>query len=165
MLELRGAPALSPFRSRKLHSRIQEMVPGVEHVYAEFMHFVDLDADLSDSEQAILDRLLTYGPSVQVEEPDGILFLVVPRPGTLSPWSSHMPTPMERCTAAQSTQTTTPRLTDAHASLRCASLLAQSAHFVFGGCVKKAINAWRSCFASSYAQRESTAEQSERGRR
>ena len=88
MLELRGAPALSPFRSRKLHSRIQEMVPGVEHVYAEFMHFVDLDADLSDSEQAILDRLLTYGPSVQVEEPDGILFLVVPRPGTLSPWSS-----------------------------------------------------------------------------
>ncbi|MEC9083049.1 MAG: phosphoribosylformylglycinamidine synthase, partial [Pseudomonadota bacterium] len=88
MLELRGAPALSPFRSRKLHSRIQEMVPGVEHVYAEFMHFVDLDADLSDSEQAILDRLLTYGPSVQVEQPDGILFLVVPRPGTLSPWSS-----------------------------------------------------------------------------
>ncbi|MGC8121195.1 phosphoribosylformylglycinamidine synthase [Marinobacter sp. VGCF2001] len=88
MLELRGAPALSPFRSRKLHSRIQEMVPGVDHVYAEFMHFVDLDAGLSDSEQAILDRLLTYGPSVPAEEADGILFLVVPRPGTLSPWSS-----------------------------------------------------------------------------
>src|SRR5690554_459956 len=88
MLELRGAPALSPFRSRKLHSRIQEMVPDVEHVYAEFMHFVDLDDDLSDSEQAILDRLLTYGPSVEVEAQDGVLFLVVPRPGTLSPWSS-----------------------------------------------------------------------------
>ncbi|WP_449286638.1 phosphoribosylformylglycinamidine synthase [Marinobacter sp. PE14] len=88
MLELRGAPALSPFRSRKLHSRIQDIVPEIEHVYAEFMHFVDLEADLSDSEQAILDRLLTYGPSVPVEEPDGVLFLVVPRPGTLSPWSS-----------------------------------------------------------------------------
>lgn len=88
MLELRGAPALSPFRSRKLHSRIQEMVPDVTHVYAEFMHFVDLDDDLSDSEQAILDRLLTYGPSVEVEAQDGVLFLVVPRPGTLSPWSS-----------------------------------------------------------------------------
>lgn len=88
MLELRGAPALSPFRSRKLHSRIQELVPNVEHVYAEFMHFVDLDDELSDSEQAVLDRLLTYGPSVEVEEPEGVLFLVVPRPGTLSPWSS-----------------------------------------------------------------------------
>src|SRR5690606_22163952 len=86
--DLRGAPALSPFRSRKLHSRIQEMGPDVEHVYAEFMHFVDLDDDLSDSEQAILDRLLTYGPSVEVEAQDGVLFLVVPRPGTLSPWSS-----------------------------------------------------------------------------
>ncbi|MBZ0333369.1 phosphoribosylformylglycinamidine synthase [Marinobacter sp. JH2] len=88
MLELRGAPALSPFRSRKLHSRIQDMVPDVEHVYAEFMHFVDLDDDLSGTEQAILDRLLTYGPSVEVEAQDGVLFLVVPRPGTLSPWSS-----------------------------------------------------------------------------
>ncbi|WP_336368126.1 phosphoribosylformylglycinamidine synthase [Marinobacter sp. C2H3] len=88
MLELRGAPALSPFRSRKLLSRIQDRVPEVEHVYAEFMHFADLEMDLSEGEQAILDRLLTYGPSVPAEEPDGVLFLVVPRPGTLSPWSS-----------------------------------------------------------------------------
>ncbi|WP_298453735.1 phosphoribosylformylglycinamidine synthase [uncultured Marinobacter sp.] len=88
MLELRGAPALSPFRSHKLFARIKAIVPEVEHVYAEFMHFVDLEGAFSDSEQAILDRLLTYGPSVPVEEPDGVLFLVVPRPGTLSPWSS-----------------------------------------------------------------------------
>ncbi|WP_284449313.1 phosphoribosylformylglycinamidine synthase [Pseudoxanthomonas mexicana] len=71
-----------------MHTRIQDVVPEVEHVYAEFMHFVDLEGGLSESEQAILDRLLTYGPSVPVEEPDGVLFLVVPRPGTLSPWSS-----------------------------------------------------------------------------
>ncbi len=88
MLELRGAPALSPFRSQKLLSQIRSEVPEVDHVYAEFMHFSDLEAPLSEAEQAVLDRLLTYGPSVQVEEPDGILFLVVPRPGTLSPWSS-----------------------------------------------------------------------------
>jgi phosphoribosylformylglycinamidine synthase len=88
MLELRGAPALSPFRSRKLHTRIQDIVPAVEHVYAEFMHFTDLEFPLSECDQAVLDRLLTYGPSVQAEDPDGVLFLVVPRPGTLSPWSS-----------------------------------------------------------------------------
>ncbi|MCL7943891.1 phosphoribosylformylglycinamidine synthase [Marinobacter sp. ATCH36] len=88
MLELRGAPALSPFRSRKLHARIQDIVPEVGHVYAEFMHFTDLESPLSESDQVVLDRLLTYGPSVPAEEPDGVLFLVVPRPGTLSPWSS-----------------------------------------------------------------------------
>jgi phosphoribosylformylglycinamidine synthase len=88
MLELRGAPALSPFRSRKLHSRIQEIVPEIKHVYAEFMHFTDLESNLTECDQAVLERLLTYGPSVPVQEPEGVLFLVVPRPGTLSPWSS-----------------------------------------------------------------------------
>ncbi|MFZ2321835.1 MAG: phosphoribosylformylglycinamidine synthase, partial [Pseudomonas sp.] len=33
-------------------------------------------------------RLLKYGPSVPVQEPTGRLFLVVPRFGTISPWSS-----------------------------------------------------------------------------
>ena len=88
MLELRGAPALSPFRSEKLHLLVQDIVPEVKHVYAEFMHFADLDAALKDCDQAVLNRLLTYGPQVPVQEPDGVLFLVVPRPGTLSPWSS-----------------------------------------------------------------------------
>ncbi|WP_404363545.1 phosphoribosylformylglycinamidine synthase [Marinobacter sp.] len=88
MLELRGAPALSPFRTEKLLSQVRGAVPDVSHLYAEFMHFVDLDSALSDSEADILDRLLAYGPSVSVESPEGVLFLVIPRPGTLSPWSS-----------------------------------------------------------------------------
>ncbi|SDX70868.1 phosphoribosylformylglycinamidine synthase [Marinobacter mobilis] len=88
MLELRGAPALSPFRSQKLLAQIQAIVPEVERVYAEFMHFCDIDDALAPMEQQVLDRLLTYGPSVPAEQPEGILFLVVPRPGTLSPWSS-----------------------------------------------------------------------------
>ncbi|OEY65017.1 phosphoribosylformylglycinamidine synthase [Marinobacter sp. X15-166B] len=88
MLELRGAPALSPFRFQKLLAQIQSIVPAVSHVYAEYMHFTDLETSLSETEQSVLDRLLTYGPSVTAEEPDGILFLVIPRPGTRSPWSS-----------------------------------------------------------------------------
>ncbi len=43
MLELRGAPALSPFRFNKLHACLKDSVPEVDHVYAEFMHFADLD--------------------------------------------------------------------------------------------------------------------------
>ncbi|MCK7545151.1 phosphoribosylformylglycinamidine synthase [Marinobacter bryozoorum] len=88
MLELRGAPALSPFRSEKLFGQLAGAVEGVRAIYAEFMHFVDAESDLGDADQAVLDRLLTYGPSASRREPDGVLFLVVPRPGTVSPWSS-----------------------------------------------------------------------------
>jgi len=88
MLELRGAPALSPFRSEKLFGQLTNAVEGVQAIYAEFMHFVDTEAELGDADQVVLDRLLTYGPSADRQEPAGILFLVVPRPGTMSPWST-----------------------------------------------------------------------------
>src|SRR5690606_31111949 len=85
---LRGAPVLSDFRRNKLLARLQQQVPGVRGVYAEFMHFADLTGELAEREQAVLDRLLKYGPTVAVEEPTGTLVLVLPRFGTISPWSS-----------------------------------------------------------------------------
>src|SRR5690606_31683980 len=88
MLELRGAPALSPFRTQKLLSQIQAQVDVVDSIYAEFMHFVDVSMPLEDSQLSVLNRLLQYGPSAQAQPADGVLFLVVPRPGTISPWSS-----------------------------------------------------------------------------
>lgn len=88
MLELRGAPALSVFRIRKLLDEVQAEIPTVNSIYAEFMHFADLAADLTTEQLNVLNRLLTYGPKVDVEPADGVLFLVVPRPGTISPWSS-----------------------------------------------------------------------------
>jgi len=88
MLELRGAPALSEFRTARLLSLVRSLVPEVSSLYAEFMHFVDVSADLTEGEVDVLNRLLTYGPKAQAEPAEGILFLVVPRPGTISPWSS-----------------------------------------------------------------------------
>lgn len=88
MLELRGAPALSSFRRQKTLARLQALLPEVESVYAEYMHFIDAQDTLSHEELAILNQLLTYGPSSSVESTEGVLFLVVPRPGTISPWSS-----------------------------------------------------------------------------
>jgi phosphoribosylformylglycinamidine synthase len=88
MHSLRGAPALSDFRRHKLLARVQAAVPAVTGLYAEFMHFAELSAELDDSESLVLERLLRYGPSVAVEEPAGTLFLVLPRFGTISPWSS-----------------------------------------------------------------------------
>ena len=88
MLKLRGAPALSAFRTRKLLTALQAAVPAVKDVYAEFVHFADLSASLNDDQQSVLDRILRYGPKADVKEPSGTLFLIVPRPGTISPWAS-----------------------------------------------------------------------------
>ncbi|MES9881239.1 MAG: phosphoribosylformylglycinamidine synthase [Sedimenticola sp.] len=88
MLILRGAPALSEFRLSKLQQRLADAVGHPVSLYAEFTHFADLDEPLNDKEQAVLDRLLRYGPHLQEHKPQGTLLLVVPRPGTLSPWST-----------------------------------------------------------------------------
>ncbi len=88
MLILRGAPALSAFRHGKLLAQLTDKVPAVSGLYAEFAHFAEVSGTLGADEQQVLARLLKYGPSVPVQEPAGRLFLVIPRFGTISPWSS-----------------------------------------------------------------------------
>jgi phosphoribosylformylglycinamidine synthase len=88
MLILRGAPALSAFRHGKLLEQLTSKVPAVTGLYAEFAHFAEVTDALGADEQQVLARLLKYGPSVPVQEPNGRLFLSVPRFGTISPWSS-----------------------------------------------------------------------------
>lgn len=88
MLILRGAPALSAFRHSKLLEQLSQKVSAVSGLYAEFAHFAEVTGGLTGDEQQVLARLLKYGPSVPVQEPAGRLFLVLPRFGTISPWSS-----------------------------------------------------------------------------
>ncbi|MFG0605928.1 phosphoribosylformylglycinamidine synthase [Vibrio mimicus] len=85
---LRGSPALSEFRVNKLLTACRELQLPVTGIYAEFMHFADLKAELNPQELEKLEKLLTYGPTIQEHEPQGLLLLVTPRLGTISPWSS-----------------------------------------------------------------------------
>jgi phosphoribosylformylglycinamidine synthase len=88
ILKLRGARALSEFRLAKLLPSLQQVTPGVRRVHAEFWHFAEAAAEPSAAERALLERLLRYGEPAPAEAPRGALFLAVPRPGTISPWSS-----------------------------------------------------------------------------
>ncbi|MEZ5510383.1 MAG: phosphoribosylformylglycinamidine synthase, partial [Gammaproteobacteria bacterium] len=88
MLQLRGAPALSAFRRSRLLSDLQAVNSAVTGLYADFMHFADVSDALSGEEQRVLATILQYGPTAATETPAGQLLLVVPRPGTISPWSS-----------------------------------------------------------------------------
>ncbi len=85
---LRGSPALSAFRVNKLLTRFQDAHLPVSDIYAEYVHFADVSAPLNPDEKARLLRLLKYGPSLAEHALQGRLFLVTPRPGTISPWSS-----------------------------------------------------------------------------
>ena len=88
MLVFRGAPAISEFRLRKLADRLREHTGTPIQPYAEYVHFAQLAGDLNVEERAVLERLLRDGPSLPGHAPEGALVLVVPRPGTISPWSS-----------------------------------------------------------------------------
>ena len=88
MIILRGAPSHSEFRLRKLLAELTAIGLPAKEVYAEYVHVAETNEPLTNDEQSILEKLLTYGPKMQGHEPSGLLRVVAPRPGTLSPWSS-----------------------------------------------------------------------------
>lgn len=87
-LRLRGRNALSEFRLSKLNHALQQVHLRVSGINAGFWHFVSAARALTNDENAILERILTYGPAVQAVPEGGQLLLVVPRLGTISPWCS-----------------------------------------------------------------------------
>jgi phosphoribosylformylglycinamidine synthase len=83
----RGISALSDFRKTKLLARLQAVDPAISSIEAEYIHIADVEGELSDSQQKEVQELATYGTPFTGSS-EGALYLVVPRPGTISPWSS-----------------------------------------------------------------------------
>ena len=92
MLILRGSSALSQFQQEKLTSQLSNDAIGKAKVSAYFVHFVDVNEALTPQELDTLKQLLVYGESVEGSTDEctieHTLYLVTPRPGTISPWSS-----------------------------------------------------------------------------
>ncbi len=88
MLILRGSPALSNFRLAKLLSDFAAAGLPVRAVGADFVHVCEVEGELTASGHDVLVKLLTYGPSRAAAPVQGLLQVVAPRPGTISPWSS-----------------------------------------------------------------------------
>lgn len=88
MLILRGSPALSPFRLQKLLDGLVAAGIHVRAVNAEFVHVAELSGELSPAQHEVLGKLLTYGPTRASTPVTGLMRIVAPRPGTISPWSS-----------------------------------------------------------------------------
>ncbi|PIX00507.1 MAG: phosphoribosylformylglycinamidine synthase [Hydrogenophilales bacterium CG_4_8_14_3_um_filter_62_83] len=81
-LFLHGTAALSDFRIAKLLDKTQPY--GVTGIESSFRYFVELEAPLAERDLAFLGELLKAEPS----DPVAKAVLVIPRLGTVSPWSS-----------------------------------------------------------------------------
>jgi len=111
ILQLPGTPALSQFRIQKLLNDLQ--VEKINSIETRFYHFCqlseeaseDLNEDLNEKDLKVLNALLSYGEEQGdkkrvILEPDAkspYLRLVVPRPGTISPWSSKSTDILRNC--------------------------------------------------------------------
>jgi len=87
VLTLPGATALSPFRVEKLLASLPRPLAEAITVDTRFVHFVAVCEPLDGAQTQVLEKLLTYGSPAH-GEPKGALLLVLPRFGTVSPWSS-----------------------------------------------------------------------------
>jgi len=95
MLHINGGPAFSAFRTAKLQSAIDSEDIPVELIETRFIHLVDFVAPLDELSHRKLERILTYGArqddrltAAAIDSESSLELLVVPRIGTISPWSS-----------------------------------------------------------------------------
>ena len=88
MLVLRGTAALSQFRIDKLLSSAKGRCARIDTLATAYHYFVDTTTELSGLEQNVLESLLHHGTEAPAAPSNAVLVLVVPRPGTISPWSS-----------------------------------------------------------------------------
>ncbi len=88
MLEIAGSAALTESRLARLLKAIHATHPHVSSVEARFVHYVDVTRPLRPEERRTLDELLRYGLAAATVPGALSLLWVIPRLGTISPWSS-----------------------------------------------------------------------------
>src|SRR5690554_5453710 len=90
MLQLIGRPAFSAFRIEKLLREIRADVSSVSALRSDYRYFAELDGDrqLTPAQLTTLGELLEASQGNSEIGQQEQLFLVTPRPGTISPWSS-----------------------------------------------------------------------------
>jgi phosphoribosylformylglycinamidine synthase len=89
MLQFCGGRAFSSFRLEKLLRKINNTLDlRIASIYAEYWHFCSVTRDLQNDELGTLKKLLDYDQAQENVQHPGEFFLALPRPGTISPWST-----------------------------------------------------------------------------
>ncbi len=88
IVSLPGSAALSAFRIDKIRQEAARQGIALGEVTARYWHFLELDAELDAAASTQLASTLDYGMPTAHPAAAEVQFLVTPRPGTISPWSS-----------------------------------------------------------------------------
>ncbi len=83
-----GSSAHSPGTLQKILTRLRDSFPEVTTIESRFVHIVWTNRPLTEEELDIIHSLLRYGSTVTSQPTTERRCTVVPRVGTLSPWSS-----------------------------------------------------------------------------
>jgi phosphoribosylformylglycinamidine synthase len=69
---------------------LQKLISDVVSVRSEYRYFIEIDDknELGLSEQLVLEKLLEADSKKSIAGENEVFFLVTPRPGTISPWST-----------------------------------------------------------------------------
>ena len=87
MIVLEGAAALSPFRRERLETRLQSIAADLRIAATWHVYFIDA-ADPAALDMGVLGRVLEADATIRPAAEGSTTRIVVPRLGTLSPWSS-----------------------------------------------------------------------------
>jgi len=102
MQVLFGAPALSKFKADKLLADLRKTFPDIKSVQTRYAHFLDCVPGFDAASCEQLSQLLAYGGENSLTRPaTGLQRVVVPRPGTISPWSSKATDIVHNCGLSQ----------------------------------------------------------------
>ncbi len=82
-----GIQALRNFKVKTLNKKISALIPDIELVSSEYIHFIESKQDLNTSNKSTLDNLLNYAPKANLSN-SNFQITISPRIGTISPWSS-----------------------------------------------------------------------------
>ena len=88
MLSTLGPVAETTFRKRKIISQIKSILPEISDLEVRYIHYIDTYSSLDGNQEKILNALLSYGKNPKAVSNRSVNFFVVPRVGTISPWSS-----------------------------------------------------------------------------
>ena len=98
LLHRLGPSALSPFRRAKLLAELQTVEPSITSVSGQFIHFLDLERELDTDESRRVDQILDYAAAPSsINDQTAHAYTIVPRLGTVSPWSSKASEIASRC--------------------------------------------------------------------
>ncbi|MFM9914833.1 MAG: phosphoribosylformylglycinamidine synthase [Rhizobacter sp.] len=91
LLHVEGGSALPAFRAQALLAKLQHDAScggsRITAVHARHVHWVWSDAPLDQAQRDTVEGLLRYGDAYQGPG-DGVLIVIAPRLGTVSPWAS-----------------------------------------------------------------------------